>query len=316
MYHIIINPHSRSGQAAVIGDHIEEILKEREVAYTAHRTTAPGDATRFAEEITRSAEDARGITGIIVLGGDGTLDEVVNGLHLEARVPVGYIPTGSGNDFARGNGLPTVPEEGLKRILASQQTKELDIGVLVCDEDPATRHRFVVSAGTGYDAAVCVQTFRDKAKVWLNKIHLGKLSYVKIGVQEIVGLKPTDAELCYREDASSEIVRLPLRQMAFTSAHILPYEGGGFAFAPKADPTDGKLDLCVVEESSSLKIVPVLLSSMWKGHEKRKGVHAIRCTEAWLTLENALPAHTDGELRGTPKKDHYFVENGKLLLIV
>ena len=103
MYYFIINPHSKSGYGMSIWKRAEAILKEREVSYEARFTEYTGHAKKLAEQI---ANLSRPCT-LGVLGGDGTLNEVINGLAETdfSHITLGYLPTGSGNDFARALNL-------------------------------------------------------------------------------------------------------------------------------------------------------------------------------------------------------------------
>ena len=98
MYYFIINSHSKSGYGMSIWKRAEAILKEREVSYEARFTEYTGHAKKLAEQI---ANLSRPCT-LGVLGGDGTLNEVINGLAETdfSHITLGYLPTGSGNDFA------------------------------------------------------------------------------------------------------------------------------------------------------------------------------------------------------------------------
>ena len=95
MYDLIINPHASRGKAAKKAKKVIEILNEKGVEFAAHYTAREKEAIEIAKELSE-----KGATDIIALGGDGTLNEVLNGINPE-KVNLGLIPCGTGNDFAR-----------------------------------------------------------------------------------------------------------------------------------------------------------------------------------------------------------------------
>ena len=302
-YHFIVNPNSRSGKGASLWEQVKAWLSEKNIPFDAHLTDGPGDAIKLSSTIEKDCSDASSDTdAVIAVGGDGTLNEVINGLSLENPIPLGYLPAGSGNDFARSMSLPNDMTREMDHLLLGASLQKLDLGLL--DMDDVSR-RFAVSSGIGYDAAVCQAVGKSKAKTFFNRIHLGKLVYLWLGVQEIFRIKPTNGTLRIREEEGGKWTEYPIRNLAFLSAHNQPYEGGGYAFAPKASPSDGKLDLCVVTADKPLKFLPILLSSMRKAHLEKPGVYYYQCAEAELTLDRSLPSHTDGEVLGLRKTMHW-----------
>ena len=119
MYYFIVNLTSRTGKAAKTWHQLKLELDQREVAYKAYVSEYPGHATRLAKMICNKADkDIR----LIVVGGDGTANEVINGMEHFEKVTFGYIPSGSGNDLGRGLGISAKdPLEALQRILEAEQ---------------------------------------------------------------------------------------------------------------------------------------------------------------------------------------------------
>ena len=103
MYTFIANPNARSGRGILLWKQIELILKDRKITYQVLFTKYQHHATRLVHDLTSDGEHHT----IVVLGGDGTLNEVIDGIAFLDKVTLGYLPLGSGNDFARGVGLPT-----------------------------------------------------------------------------------------------------------------------------------------------------------------------------------------------------------------
>lgn len=287
MYYFIVNPNSRSGRGSKIWKKLDKQLANSGTEYKAYLTEKPGDAKQFAMELTEGCKEPR---VIVAMGGDGTMNEVLDGLAFCGPITLGYIPTGSGNDLARSLKLPKRPSRCLKKILNPKYHKLLDYGVLSYGKEEVNHRRFVVSAGVGFDAAVCHNLLYSKVKKVLNKIHLGKFSYLLIGLKQLILAHPTKGYLIL--DGTQ---RVDFNHIYFISAHIHPYEGGGFKFAPEADPADGMISLCVVHNASKRNLIPILLNALLGKRGKCRGVRHYSCREAELHTERILPVHVDGE---------------------
>ena len=145
MYIFIVNPASRSGHASQIWTEIETLLKERNILYRVYFTSHRGHGTKLAQQLTK---DLSSRTTLIVVGGDGTVNEVLNGIEHPEHIILGYIPTGSGNDFAKGMALPSDPQKALELILSPNSYRTVDIGVLKYSEkDTKKIRKFAVSTG-------------------------------------------------------------------------------------------------------------------------------------------------------------------------
>lgn len=298
MLYFIVNPHSRSGQGEEIWKRLERILTPTALPYQLFRTEYPGHAIRLAAKVPSGTEPEPNI--IAVMGGDGSLNEVLNGATLSPYTIIAYIPTGSGNDFARGMHLPVEPEKALGHILKPSYVHTLDYGCTTYGEKKQKR-RFFVSSGIGYDAAVCHRINNSRMKKVFNFFHLGKLAYVLLGIEQVLKCKMANGTLTIDEGEPIKFFNI-----AFISCHNLPYEGGGWKFAPGAEPDDGYLDLCVITAKSRLRFTWILLNSLFGArHVRCKGVHQLRCRKASLHLDKALAAHMDGEVVGFYKDLDY-----------
>ena len=302
MTHFIVNPQSRSGKGILIWEEVEKQLIQKKVPYELHKTKCPGDAVKLARKVTTEAAADGKPVNVVGLGGDGTLCEVLNGVEVSDNVRVGYIPTGSGNDFGRSMHYPSNVLTMVERITDEPETEPIDFGVMTLGSEPYREHRFAVSCGIGYDAAVCDNLLYTKWKRILNSIHLGKLTYVLIGIKQLIMMKTSDG---YVEIDGK---RIDLKKIAFVSCHVQPYEGGGFKFAPKADCRDGKLELCVMAGGSRLELIPVLLNAMFGRSKDSNHVHHYGCKSAKIHLETPCFVHTDGEVH--PRQTDICVRDG------
>ena len=304
MYTFIVNPNARSGLGHKIWSSLEEVLKEKNVEYEVLFTKYQHHATKLTKQLTSTGEECT----IVALGGDGTINEVMNGICDISKVTLGYIPIGSSNDFARSMKLSTDAHKALANILNPSAYKYINVGTLEYKEK---KRRFAVSAGLGFDAAVCHQIVISKLKVMLNKIGLGKLSYVAVAIQRLLAQDPRPMTLTFDDG----------RQVHFQKAYFAAgmnqqYEGGGFKFCPKADPSDDILDIIVASDISKLKVL-CLLPTAFKGwHVHVKGIYTYQCKSVDMESEIALPVHTDGEPIFLQRKVHMGLEPEKLRLIL
>lgn len=287
MYYFIVNPHAKSGSGYKIWVKLAKYLAHSQVEYEAYLTQKPLEARQFAKQLT---EGCREPLTIIVVGGDGTMNEVLDGLDFCASISLGYIPAGSGNDLAKSLRLPKSPRRLLKRILNSRYQVALDYGVAVYGRDVVQPRRFMVSSGLGLDASVCHNILESKERGLLRRIPLGKAGYLLIGIKQLLMAKPVRGYLIL-----DGVKKVEFNHIYFVSAHIHPYEGGGFHFAPKADATDGKLSLCVVFQSSKIKLLPVLARSLFGNACRFPGVRNYTCEEVAIHTDRPMAVHVDGE---------------------
>lgn len=303
MYDFIINPAARSGMGKRTWKKVKKILLKHQIDFREFYTKGAGDAGRIAAKVTSGSMPVH----LVLIGGDGTLHEMVSGIKNWQHVSVGYIPVGSGNDFARGMGWKRSPVRQAENILRPGETWNMDCGKVKTERGEG---RFMVSAGIGYDAGICWRVNHSRLKTVLNHMRIGKLTYLLLGAWEILLSKGFRGEL--ELDGCRKVF---LRDILFCSVHNLPYEGGGVPFCPKADPMDGKMDVCVVSRVPKRKL-PVLLLQALKGqHIKYRGVHVYRCKEIKIHARTPQYFHMDGEVIGKVRKVKICVEKGKVHML-
>lgn len=287
MYHIIINPVSRSGRGLRIWNkQVEPILCEKKVDYRSYFSEKPGDTTRIVRDLfSRSQSDLR----LIILGGDGTMNEALQGMEDPSRVILGYIPTGSSNDLARDLKIPKNPPDALALILNSESPRSMDLGTVIYPD--GEKRRFAVSCGIGFDAAVCEEALHSKIKNTMNRLGLGKLTYLGIALRQLFAAKAVSGRLTIEDDAPIDI-----GNMLFTACMLHRFEGGGFMFAPNADAGDGILNMCAVGNLPKSLILFALPTAFKGKHYRFKGISPYRASS--LVIETSIPlwVHTDGEV--------------------
>lgn len=301
MYYFIVNPASKSHGGMHLFHEIEAYLKENNVEYKAYFTKRSGHMQELVYDICNEHINDSCRTNIVILGGDGSFNEAMQGVISFDKVNIGYIPTGSSNDFARAmyNGLS--PLECAKRIVNCKEPKKLDIGKLryikVAPEfeepgvsAPITRY-FNVSCGMGFDADVCAVAEKSKVKAFFNKLHLGKLVYGAIAVKLLFSAKPEDVDVILENEE-----KVTIKKCRFVVSMNTCYEGGGYKFSPAAVPDDGYLDICAVGNIGALNAILTLPSAAKGTHLKKKQFKTYHAKSIEIKSEKPLYVHTDGEV--------------------
>lgn len=220
----------------------------------------------------------------------------------------GYIPTGSGNDFARGIGISTDPMQALKGILHPGKTMKINVGFTKVG---TKKRRFAISSGLGYDAAICHEALSSRIKEMLNRIHLGKLTYVVIALRQLFHSELMQMDICTEEGKMYHFPRV-----LFAVAMNLPYEGGGFMFTPHASCTDDELDLMIVDNIPRWKVLMFLPLTLKGKHTGFSEIHSLRLKEAQVSVRKAKAVHMDGESGGYQTKLVWGMESQKLEVLL
>lgn len=305
MYYIIVNPASKSGRGRKIWAELEPVFIKKQISYKVLFSKGAGHTARVVSKLTSPenlSPDGQPVR-LIILGGDGTLNEALQGIHDFERVLLGYIPTGSSNDFARALGLPRNPKLILDTILKGQAVRTLDLGAVTYEhtsdelsrlhtaKDGITR-RFAVSSGIGFDAAVCEEALSSRFKNTLNRLGLGKLTYLVIALRQLIAAKAVSCDI-FLDDAAEPI---HLNRFLFTAFMIHKYEGGGFKFCPTANASDGFLDLCVVGNLPKLVIFFALPTAFFGKHYIFSSIKHYVAKKVSFRSSLPLWVHTDGEV--------------------
>ena len=303
MYYCIVNPAARSGNGKSIWEKLEYRLLERNLDYKVAATKGPGDATRLARKLTTNKEFMKEVpVKIIVLGGDGTLNEVLNGIEDFDKVLIGYIPIGSSNDFSRDLSYPKNIDDLLNIIVKGEKVRSIDLGKLTFnsmtspfphlhDENKTTTRIFDVSSGIGFDAAVCQEANFSGTKNFLNSIGLGKLTYGFIAIKQLLKAPKVPCDIILDNGES-----IHLDKFILVAAMIHHYEGGGFNFAPGADLTDGKFDLVYAGNMPGIRMIIALPFSYFGNFYWIKGIGHRTTSKVTIKAASPMWVHTDGEV--------------------
>ncbi|MBP5489943.1 MAG: YegS/Rv2252/BmrU family lipid kinase [Lachnospiraceae bacterium] len=293
MIYLIINGHAKVGGGSKI-DKITRLLKQQAAAarvkasdfFAVLPTENAGDATKYVRAICRKNEPA----DIWVFGGDGTINEAVNGLEVPSKVTISVLPGGSGNDYVKGLGLPKDPVTCAKALLASTEKRGYDLGSVDTYETAGTV-RFAGSCGLGYDAKVCHEVDSSSLKKVLNKLHLGKLAYL------LVAFKQVFANPRFRATVICDGISRSYDDVIFLCFMNSPYEGGGLRMAPDANPCDGKISVVLAHGIRPLRVLTMLPKLVRGTHIKHRNVEQFTCRELEVIADNRQYLHTDGDVK-------------------
>lgn len=290
MYHIIINPASRSGAGKKLWKTIvEPYLMEQKIEYISYFSEHPGDVTKLAAKITKNVS-ATAPRKLVILGGDGTVNEALQGIEDFHTVTLGYIPTGSSNDFARDLAIPKEPLEATKLAFKTGNKHKMDVGCVTFAD--GTKRYFAVSCGMGFDAAVCEETNRSAFKKALNRVKLGKLAYLTIAVKQLFAAKSTSCKITLDNKPAFTI-----ENYLFSASMLHRYEGGGFKFCPNAKSDDGIMDICTAATKLPKFLLLLILPTAFIGkHYLFPGITPYKARNIHIKTSSPLWIHTDGEV--------------------
>ncbi len=286
-YHLIVNPAAGAGTGAKSLPAVDRLMQASELEYTLEQTARRGHAI----ELTRQAALA-GANVVVACGGDGTSNEVINGLQAarqQGKTPaLGILCVGRGNDFAHAVGVPHDLEAGVQ-TLAANHRRVVDLGRVTGGVVPEGRF-FGSCVGVGFDAVTTIEV--SKLPRWG-----GFLSFFAAVLKTIL-VFPNGPTV--RLDYDKQSLTTPTLMVSIMNGRRL---GGGFWMAPTAAPDDGLFDLCVVRQCSRrriLALIPHFLRGTQPTQPEVRMLQARRITIE--SLAGVLPAQTDGEIISTRDK--------------
>jgi diacylglycerol kinase (ATP) len=240
-------------------------------------TRTAGDAERFASEAIRKK-----CSYIVTAGGDGTLNEVVNGIGRRAREAcVGILPLGTGNDFARALGLPATVAENIE-ILLSGKTAAIDVVRVRSDH---TRYFVNVSAG-GFSGIVDEKLTPEIKRTW------GPLAYVRSAAAALSESHAYRARLVFddKEQVSIDLYNVVIGNGRFVA--------GGLPIAPDADLCDGLLDVVLIPKRPAPEIALLAAEILLGKHLRSKAIIFRRAKKIAVQSRPGMCFNADGELVG------------------
>lgn len=276
---VILNPVAGRGYGSKVEPELRRLLTAEGLDYELERTSGPLHATELAARASRDGHEI-----VVAAGGDGTTNEVMNGLMADAGEgeagTLGIIPIGSGSDFANTVGVPPGLQDACRR-LASGKVRLVDVGRVAVDgRSPCY---FDNTVNVGFGGRVTLEARKVKRL-------RGMALYLPVVLKTIF--------LYYRAPRVS--IELDDRALTLPAVMICvangPREGGGFFVAPEARPDDGLFDLCITRQISRLKMLALVPHFMKGTHVDREPVTMDRARRITLTSPDELIAHADGEM--------------------
>ena len=271
MFDFIINPLAGGKNGKKIKKAIRAIenrLNERNIEYKFHLTRYKWHATALTTELIKN-----GATDIIVVGGDGTLHEVINGFTDFNKTALGLIPCGTGNDFAFALSLPNDPIKALDLILDGTP-KFVDFMQM-----PSVRGINVI--GTGIDVDVLRRYEKLKRK--------NKFAYTMCLIKTLFKFKYTEFSAVL--DGKKHDYRSFIACIANGSAY-----GGGIPICPPAEPTDNKLNFLAVRSMKKIKIIKAFIKLKKGKILSLKQTEHFTCEHVQIQTNSPYTVNVDGEL--------------------
>jgi diacylglycerol kinase (ATP) len=232
-------------------------------------TLEPGDGTALASDAAKAGADV-----VVAMGGDGTLNEVVNGLD-GYDTPLGIIPLGTANDFAMQVGIPADVDHAMDVILRRKPVR-MDTGSL-------NGRRFLNVSTGGMGAEATAETPADA------KESLGTVAYAITGMRKLADFEPYRAS--FRGPGFAYEGEFLMFAVGVTRA-----TGGGTLLTPRASATDGLLDLCIVEGMSRADFARLALRLKRGEHLGEEGVHYVQLPTVTVVSSDPLSVNVDGEV--------------------
>ncbi|MBI5195633.1 MAG: diacylglycerol kinase family lipid kinase [Nitrospirae bacterium] len=282
---LIANPIAGRGSLRSIKRAVE-LLKDK-VSLSAFITQKKGDAEAYAKEISHLKSQISNLL-VIVAGGDGTINEVINGLLAsgisDVMPPVALLPLGTTNVLAKELGIPEDIEQSLQLALAGFP-KRISLGRIVITRDslPVTRY-FCLMAGIGFDGAA-VHGVRDSIK----KIS-GKGAYILSGISQLAKYSPSLIKVNTSNGLLTGYTAVVGKARGY---------GGYFTVTPKASITEPNLDLCLFGGKTRRDLIRFVNGVVSKNHLNFNDVFYGKFTELEIVSDREVHVQTDGDYFGT-----------------
>jgi diacylglycerol kinase (ATP) len=286
-YRLIVNPAAGAGTGGRSIPAIESLMNASGLAYDLVRTERRGHAIDLAREAVLDGMDV-----VVACGGDGTSNEVINGLkQAQARghtAALGVLCVGRGNDFAFAIGIPHDLQSGVAALVADAR-RTIDLGRVTGGVFPDGR-LFGSCVGIGFDAVTTIQV--SKMPRWG-----GFLSFFA-AVLKTIFLYPYGPTV--RLEVDGRTLTIPTLMVSVMNGRRL---GGGFWMAPTAQPDDGLFDLCVARQASRRRILQLIPHFLKGTQSTQPEIQMLQGRKIIIeAVEGVLPAQTDGEIISTEGK--------------
>jgi diacylglycerol kinase (ATP) len=279
-YSFIVNPKAGRGRGEKILRRLGNAVSAAQIESEILCTEGPGHATALAQECSPGSI-------VVAVGGDGTVNEVANGLVASTKI-LGILPCGSGNDLVKSIAIPSDFDLAFKKLLA-RKTKRIDCATVACygeknSSSNSTKRFFVNGVGVGFDAAVAERTKHIKRLSGKGLYFIAVFQTMGRYVSPLYRIE-TDS---YSGDSKNLLIALGNGRCA----------GGGFFLTPHAKVDDGWLDVCMIDDISILQILRIMPKVIRGTHVRDQRVRMLRCKSFNVAASDDFFVHADGELVG------------------
>lgn len=282
-WQVIANPNAQSAQRKILENNILNKFNERNIAYRLHIADGAGKGTEIAARLCREGE-----RHIIAAGGDGTINEVVNGIYQSGTNPeevyLAIIPLGTGNDFCRTLGYPKA--EAFSQLLATGEFKRTDVGLVTSlntDNQEIAKRYFINIAGFSFDAAVINETMNGKPKLFPSAVYLMKL------VKVLFTHKATRVTVkSGNEEITDDIFTIAVGNAQFN--------GNGMRQVPMADPHDGMFDVVSIRKIRPMKVVKNVKKLFSGKHVTLSEVRVTHAKQVDIQASKPILGEVEGEM--------------------
>jgi diacylglycerol kinase (ATP) len=279
----VVNPASGNGAAGKTWAQTRELVAGHGLDGDALVTEGPGHAVELAR---RAAENGAGL--VVAVGGDGTINEIVNGLVTAARpgVELAVLPCGTGDDFARTFGIPSDVEKALA-VAASGRARPVDVGHAKYAVGEGTAERYFANfAGAGISGAIARRGARTSRRLGAKAAYMWATATVFAHWSSV----PMRIEL------DGETREGPMFEVVISNGM---YTAGGMKIAPDARPDDGHFDAVLIGDISKADFVTTFPKIYRGRHTSHPKVDVVRASAISVDASEALPVVLDGEQPGT-----------------
>lgn len=291
MYIFIVNPAAGSGKAGKVYKNLQQHTFFQHLTKRCFVTSYQGHIEIIMQEVNQCCVTDE-VRAILVLGGDGTMHEVLNHLD-DPHIPVSFIPGGSGNDFARNFEQPCNVKDFLERLTEDQPADPYWPGRF-CVAGQESR-LFLNCIGFGFDAIVAQSANRSRWKKRWNKLKVGKLVYLFSLVRELLKYEPIAISVLVDGTAYT------FPRCLFLTVNNQPYFGGGMKINPNASNNPDTFGIIVVDSISKWKVLALFLTVFFGKHLAFKEVRTFRGESITLESKSSIPFQSDGETSQTTK---------------
>ncbi|MBY8913104.1 YegS/Rv2252/BmrU family lipid kinase [Bacillus sp. YC2] len=287
----IINPAAGRGRGRRVWKSVQKELSKRGVEHRSFLTEHPGHAEVLARQIS-TMQDHK-LKRLFVIGGDGTMHEVINGLKGIGQIELTFVPAGSYNDFSKGF---AVKKAALLQEIKRQHrplTRKFYTGNVNFFHDKAQYLYFLNHLSVGFDACVLKAAVNFPFSRALRFLRLRFLIYPLAHLYTAATFQP----FTFVCTAGGE--RREFRNVWFVIAANHPYYGGGMKAAPSANPRETNFDIVIAEHLSFVSLYRFLFAMSFGRHINMDGVTVLKEKEITFETSGKIPFHADGELIGT-----------------